>query len=615
MQRMRTSIIGQSRRQTPAKTKSTPIKHTRKPSVMLVLSQNVRTLTYNKEPELVHLMDKKGALVTFIQSTGRSTDETYALGQHLFICKGGKGPGTGLAFVLSPAAQAAVRACRGTPVMYGDRIMAIRAKVGRTVMVWINIYAPHTGLPTSERELFLDQLSTCLGDCKPNELPVVGGDVNAWLGVGDGKADSMLGPYGIRQSLNTIGKAWAKLLRALGYCAPSTFFKKTPRGRYVNAIGNVVYRTTAHDTFMHTAKKTFFQLDHFIVRHWDRRKRVLNCGAVNYGLESDHRMIMIRLRLTVRTAKARKVVNRDMLRDPETRSNFNALVKDYIRAKAGQPPDGSTQLETLHEAMTAAAKATITIRSRPRPTWFEAAASKLLPIIRVRNACKSNHPQTLKAVRAEIKVKVKDAKEAWVKATVDKIDGTEISPRGRWATMRELQQGSRESIVKRIVEMRLNVDQRIGKASGQGAAAQSRATMVKCLTDNFATLGERDEAVINLVPQREVQNWMNEPPSRGDVTDGIKKLSNGKSGGPSQLPAEFFKAMINDDECMDYVHAVILDFWNSGSGSVPPPNSIPPEPPPSEPSPIYGAELPPAHHAPTTAAQLSVLAGWWLNWC
>ena len=190
------------------------------------------------------------------------------------------------------------------------------------------IHAPHAGLTATERELFSDQLSICLGDCKPNELPAVGGDINAWLGVGDGKADSVLGPYGIRQSLNTIGKAWAKLLRALGYCAPSTLFKKTPRGRCVNAIGNVVHRTTAHDTFMHAAKKTFFQLDHFIVRHWDRRKRALNCGAVNYGLESDHRMIMMRLRITVRTAKPRKVVNRDMLRDPETRSKFNALVKD-----------------------------------------------------------------------------------------------------------------------------------------------------------------------------------------------------------------------------------------------------------------------------------------------
>ena len=54
--------------------------------------------------------------------------------------------------------------------------------------------------------------------------------------------------------------------------------------------------------------------------------------------------------------------------------------------------------------------------------------------------------------------------------------------------MRELQQGSREIIVKRNVEMRLNVDHNVGKASGQGAAAQSRATMVKHLTDKFATL-------------------------------------------------------------------------------------------------------------------------------
>ena len=59
-------------------------------------------------------------------------------------------------------------------------------------MVWINIYTPHTGLPATERKLFVDQHSICLGDWKPNELPVVGGDINAWLGVGDSRADSVV---------------------------------------------------------------------------------------------------------------------------------------------------------------------------------------------------------------------------------------------------------------------------------------------------------------------------------------------------------------------------------------------------------------------------------------
>ena len=38
-----------------------------------------------------------------------------------------------------------------------------------------------------------------------------------------------------------------------------------------------------------------------------------------------------------------------------------------------------------------------------------------------------------------------------------------------------------------------------------------------------------------------VQRMMNVPPSREDVVDGIKGPSRGKSGGPSQLPADIFK--------------------------------------------------------------------------
>ena len=75
--------------------------HTR----LLFLNQNVRSLTYDKEAELIRLMLAKGAFACTVQETHFNHDKQYVYGQHLVIGKGGNGRGTGVAIMLSPAAR------------------------------------------------------------------------------------------------------------------------------------------------------------------------------------------------------------------------------------------------------------------------------------------------------------------------------------------------------------------------------------------------------------------------------------------------------------------------------------------------------------------------------
>ena len=57
--------------------------HTR----LLFLNQNVRSLTYDKEAELIRLMLAKGAFACTVQETHFNHDKQYVYGQHLVIGK------------------------------------------------------------------------------------------------------------------------------------------------------------------------------------------------------------------------------------------------------------------------------------------------------------------------------------------------------------------------------------------------------------------------------------------------------------------------------------------------------------------------------------------------
>ena len=79
---------------------------------------------------------------------------------------------------------------------------------------------------------------------------------------------------------------------------------------------------------------------------------------------------------------------------------------------------------------------------------------------------------------------------------------------------------------------------------------------------------------------------MIQPPTDKEVTEAIQKMGTNKSGGDAKCPAEYYKALEDDEDTRQYLREVICEYWTSGSFEAlvqelePEPQPIPPEPPP-----------------------------------
>lgn len=107
--------------------------------------------------------------------------------------------------------------------------------------------------------------------------------------------------------------------------------------------------------------------------------------------------------------------------------------------------------------------------------------------------------------------------------------------------------------------------------------------MVASLEQTFSQTGTFDEDAVNSVPLRSAKPWLDNPFSDNEVNAAVRKMANGKSAGDAQCPAEYYKALEEDEGTKVYLREVINAYWESGSF---PTDGIPSGPPPdlSEPT-------------------------------
>ena len=84
-------------------------------------------------------------------------------------------------------------------MQFGNRVMAVRAKVGALQLYIVCAYAPHSGLNALHAE-HDDHLSACFSAMNVNEILVMGTDANRKLGAGPNRKDSVTGPFTVPDS-------------------------------------------------------------------------------------------------------------------------------------------------------------------------------------------------------------------------------------------------------------------------------------------------------------------------------------------------------------------------------------------------------------------------------
>jgi len=335
----------------------------------------------------------------------------------------------GVAIVLDTDAQHAFEQAGSWKKAYGNRILAAHLRTkdakGKPLQLFVVMgYTPTFQHTQEEREEFQQSLDDCMADIGKDEIPVMGLDANAQLGTAASGTAGRLGEGGRKGGvLQEEDELWSgvfgHLLISL-LCAPFTWF------------GHKNYQTWTNPRW-----KTKHTLDHWLVRRADLKRGVNARIHASMSLHSDHRPIMLELRIPANLGKRNGSAAPDrpqayFLTDPETRSQFRRTFLDaferssdadekeahlatqaphphkrthtqaphphndthtHTDASTSTPPQAPTDttltLNPIFEKAKAAlaiAALTLVAAEQPVHAWFTRATAHLMPLIEKRQS-------------------------------------------------------------------------------------------------------------------------------------------------------------------------------------------------------------------------------------
>ena len=566
----------------------TRTKRNRAYKCLRLMSQNVQSLSEDKEEELIGKIYSKNFHIICLQETWRQGAQQWSNNECTVITngppEGQTRVGQGVAIVLGPQATVAWTKSGQRVYRFGQRIVAVRLefKTARKIhhLFIVSGYAPHSGYPLEIREEYQSQLRQCIETCTSYERLIIGTDTNSSIGVRSPTdlTDRVRGPYGIAHE-NECGRDLHQLLAMEEMCLPTTFFKAKRQ----------------HDTHTWRSFRTNkpFQIDHFIMKRKDLKK-VQFARTYRWGLDSDHRAIIMQVKLHGLAMTRRKIkerLDRELLTfNPDAVTEFTESVSADMSTVNKASDGAQTRFNALQGALKSAAKKALTVDVHREP-WFKLKSKQILPLVQGRDEIRYNlNRRKTKRIRIQratqhhkakctLKRQLVRAKQRWVNMTVQKIlnkqhRGILVSPRDAWVHIRELQRGPRATSM--IHPMQLYREDK----SVSTDPPECHGIMKNYLTQTFNQLRSYDAEVVNSIPRRRTHEWMDATPTLKEVIDATKKLSNGKSGGEARIPVEYYKALLENEDTECEIHNLIVAFWESGSFK--PPNQteyVPPQPP------------------------------------
>ena len=590
---------------------------------------NARGLRGERKPqELVEYMKKNGVDVCALQETWLEGSMVLTIGRtgHVFVLENLEGcKRRGVGVVLSRSATDAWDAAgRKKWVSECKRLLAVRLvfvddQNKRVSMVVMSGYRPLVVDKVAQEEF--DESVTRMFDSFANEDVVIfGADINGSVGVEYGDT---VGKFGICR-VNQSGRAFRETMLALG-CVSATSCKdpgpwdkplKEVKHRWrekarrrgkscrlaASTVGRKVKRAMiarersllrcagsfkALEKFWERMRANRFaswthpgpeqsqhQLDHCWVKRADMR-RVEKAKVLPECLGSDHRMVMLEIRVACRLVKVstsqevpRERVNRDLLRKEETRSKFLALVKKLV------VENDARSCKEIDEIMNVAKDETLMEAGRNRTGWWVMCEEQLSEACEARDVAylcfkssgasrDSPQAKALKRARARVQIEVRRAKQVWLEERLLRIEGhgdggAPINPADAWKAMDEIERGLGE----------LNAPTTVPLRDREGELATTPQQNLEILRDHFFGVFNRtstyDRSVIDTVKQRDTIEEIGRTPSFAEIRSIFNCAKSNKAAGLSGSFIELYKTALLDDEVCGRVRDAIATVWKTG---------------------------------------------------
>ena len=236
---------------------------------------NVGTMT-GRSRELADTLKNRRIDIACVQETRWKGSKAKLIGDgYKLIYHGTTNGRNGVAVAVSQRMQDGVTEVSRVT----DRLMSIKLQTGKTTFRIVSCYAPQTGCTDEEKDEFWETLDTHLRNVSPDELLVIGGDLNGHVGQdndGFGQAHGGHG-YGTR---NDDGTRILECAEANDLVVANTFFPKRPSHL-------ITYSSSIRNT----------QIDYFLLRRRNLTQVIDAKVIPSDQVSAQHKPLVLTLRL------------------------------------------------------------------------------------------------------------------------------------------------------------------------------------------------------------------------------------------------------------------------------------------------------------------------------
>jgi len=196
-----------------------------------------------------------------------------------------------------------------------DRIIHIRLILGETIVSFVSIYAPQTGLLETDKDKFYDELLTYVAGISASEITFVCGDFNGHIGNSTDGYDGIHGGNGFGKR-NSEGERILDFAMAADLVVSNSFFKKR--------LSHLV-------TYQSGSAKS--QIDYILTRKKDRNLVSNTKCIAGEECASQHKLLIADLKIKVPLPKKRKFLPKCQLwklRKPEVQERYREKVASKL---------------------------------------------------------------------------------------------------------------------------------------------------------------------------------------------------------------------------------------------------------------------------------------------